>query len=144
MMATTPSGTRTCSILSPLGRTQPSTTWPTGSASAATWRSPSAIASTRAAVRRRRSTTVGDTPAPARLAGFLRLAVMGYALGFRALTDTYTLANTTPNIVYDLLVGGILSATLVPVFVHHTEQDDDEGTSAVMSVAAVALFVLTV
>jgi putative peptidoglycan lipid II flippase len=64
--------------------------------------------------------------------GFLRLAATGYAIGFKGLTDTYTLANTTPNIVYELLLGGVLSATLVPVFVHHTEEGDDEGTSAVI------------
>ena len=33
---TTPSGTRTWRISNPLGRTQPSTVWPTGSASRAT------------------------------------------------------------------------------------------------------------
>src|SRR5207248_2642874 len=48
MMATTPSGTRTREIRRPFGRTQPSTTSPTGSASAATLRSPPAIASIRA------------------------------------------------------------------------------------------------
>ena len=79
-----------------------------------------------------------------RLTGFIRLWAMGYAIGFLALTDTYTLANNTPNIVYELLLGGVLSATLVPVFVHHTEQDDDEGTSAVISVAAAALIAVTV
>ena len=47
--------------------------------------------------------------------------------GATALTDTYTLANTTPNIVYDLLLGGVFAATLVPVFVAHTEQDDDDA-----------------
>jgi putative peptidoglycan lipid II flippase len=79
-----------------------------------------------------------------RLTGFARLAATGYAIGFKGLTDTYTLANQTPNIVYELLLGGVLSATLVPVFVHHTEQDDDEGTSAVISVATAALVALTV
>ncbi|MCU1381220.1 MAG: murein biosynthesis integral rane protein MurJ [Acidimicrobiales bacterium] len=76
--------------------------------------------------------------------GFLRLAATGYAIGYGALTDTYTLANNTPNIVYELVVGGVLSATLVPVFVHHTEEDDDEGTSAVITVAAAALIALVV
>ena len=58
---------------------------------------------------------------------------MAYALGFDRLTDTYNLANTTPNIVYELLLGGVLSATLVPLFVEHREKGDEEGTSAVVS-----------
>lgn len=79
-----------------------------------------------------------------RSTGFLRLAATAYAIGFGALNDTYTLANVTPNIVYELLLGGVLSATLVPVFVHHTEEGDDEGTSAVISVATAALVAVTV
>jgi putative peptidoglycan lipid II flippase len=78
-----------------------------------------------------------------RTTGMLRLTAMAYAIGFKSLTDTFTLANQTPNIVYDLLLGGVLSATLVPVFVHHQEDGDDEGTSAVISVAMVALVVIT-
>lgn len=76
--------------------------------------------------------------------GFLRLLATTYAIGATALSDTYTLANTTPNIVYDLLLGGVFAATLVPVFVHHTEQGDDEGTSAVISVMLLALVGITV
>jgi putative peptidoglycan lipid II flippase len=79
-----------------------------------------------------------------RLTGFIRLGAIGYAIGFAALSSTYTLANQTPNIVYELLVGGVLSATLVPIFVHHREQGDDDGTSAVISVATAALVALTV
>lgn len=79
-----------------------------------------------------------------RLTGFARLAAITYAIGLGALTDTYTLANNTPNIVYELLLGGVLSATLVPVFVQHTEEDDHEGTSAVITVATVALIAIVV
>lgn len=79
-----------------------------------------------------------------RVTGFLRLFATGWAIGYGALADTYTLANNTPNIVYELVLGGVLSATLVPVFVHHTEMDDDEGTSAVISVATAGLIALTV
>ena len=45
--------------------------------------------------------------------------------GARRLADTYNLANSTPNIVYELLLGGVLSATLVPLFVEHLERRDD-------------------
>jgi putative peptidoglycan lipid II flippase len=82
--------------------------------------------------------------AASRLTGFVRLAAMAYALGLGRLTDTYTLANTTPNIVYELLLGGVLSATLVPVFVHHFEEDDEDGPSAIVTVATVLLTALTI
>lgn len=79
-----------------------------------------------------------------RVTGFVRLAAIAYAIGFTRLTDTYNLANTTPNIVFELLLGGVLSAPLVRVFVDHLEDDDEEATSAVVTVAAVALSALTV
>ena len=51
-----------------------------------------------------------------RITGVLRNAAL-LVLGRGILTDTYTVANNTPNIVYELLLGGVLSSTLVPVFV---------------------------
>jgi putative peptidoglycan lipid II flippase len=92
----------------------------------------------------RTSSIVALGTALSRVSGLLRLGATAYAIGFKGLTDTYTLANNTPNIVYELVVGGVLSATLVPVFVHHTEDGDDEGTSAVITVAMAALIALTV
>ena len=82
--------------------------------------------------------------AASRLTGFLRLAAMLYALGVERVTDTYTLANTTPNIVYELLLGGVLSATLVPIFVHHFEEGDEDGPSAIVTVMTAMLVALTV
>jgi putative peptidoglycan lipid II flippase len=73
----------------------------------------------------------------------VRLAAMAYALGFDRLTDSYNLANTTPNIVYELLLGGVLSATLVPIFVDYRVKGDDESVSAVVSMVTIALVLLT-
>lgn len=52
-----------------------------------------------------------------RLTGLGRVFALSYALGVTPLADAYNLANTTPNMVYDLVLGGVLSATLIPVFV---------------------------
>lgn len=92
----------------------------------------------------RSTVVVGLGTALSRATGFLRLAAIAYAIGFTRLTDTYNLANTTPNIVYELILGGILSAPLVRLFVDHLEDDDDTATSAVVTVAAAALAALTV
>ncbi|MGI8685148.1 MAG: murein biosynthesis integral membrane protein MurJ, partial [Acidimicrobiales bacterium] len=82
-----------------------------------------------------------------RLTGFARLVALAYALGFTRLTDSYNLANITPNIIYELVLGGVLSATLVPVFVDRLAGDDDEDAwraiSAVVTAAAALLVVVT-
>ena len=52
-----------------------------------------------------------------RITGFGRIFALAYALGAARLADTYTLANNTPNIIYELILGGVLSGTLLPVFV---------------------------
>ena len=82
-----------------------------------------------------------------RLTGFGRLVALAYAMGFTRLTDSYNLANVTPNIVYELVLGGILSATLVPLFVERLATDDDDDAwraiSAVITAAAALLVVVT-
>jgi putative peptidoglycan lipid II flippase len=78
-----------------------------------------------------------------RLTGLLRVVVLAAAIGKLSLADTYNLANITPNIVYELLVGGVLAATLVPVFVDLGERGDDHATSAVFTVTMTALTAFT-
>ncbi len=83
-----------------------------------------------------------------RLTGLARLAVLAYALGFGSLADVFNLANTMPNIVHDLVLDGVLSATFVPVFVDllatRRREDAAESISAVVSLAAIVLAVATV
>ena len=66
------------------------------------------------------------------------MAAIAYAIGAGALAGTYSYANETPNMLYELLLGGVLTATLVPQFVRHVERDDDEAVSAIMTVAIAA------
>jgi putative peptidoglycan lipid II flippase len=79
-----------------------------------------------------------------RITGLARVGVLAYALGQASLADSYNLANSTPNIIYELVVGGVLTATLVPVFVDHLQRRDDRATSAVFTVTLVVLAGLTV
>jgi putative peptidoglycan lipid II flippase len=71
-----------------------------------------------------------------RLTGFGRVLALIWAFGIvSGITDVYNVANTAPNIIYDLVLGGILSATLVPVFVEYLNHDDpDEGWRAISAV----------
>jgi len=79
-----------------------------------------------------------------RLTGFARTAVLAWVLGAAALAEAYNLANNTPNLLYDLVLGGVLSATLVPVVVSCMDRDDRDGIDAIATVIGVILAVATV
>ena len=87
----------------------------------------------------RSSAIVGIGTALSRVTGFLRVAAIAYALGGATVADVYSYASQTPAMLYELLLGGVLTATLVPIFVRQVEQRDDRATSAVFTVSAVAL-----
>jgi putative peptidoglycan lipid II flippase len=81
-----------------------------------------------------------------RITGFLRVAAMAYALGVTEsrLGDAFNVANVTPNIVYDLALGGIISAVFVPVFVQRlTAKGREDAWHTARTVLTVALIVLT-
>lgn len=78
-----------------------------------------------------------------RLTGVLRLAAIAAALGATRLADTYNLANTAPNIIYELVLGGVLTSVFVPVFVELLEKEGHEEAwrvgSAILNIAIVLL-----
>lgn len=82
-----------------------------------------------------------------RVTGLLRVTVLAGVIGSTALNDAYVLGNESPNIVYELLLGGVLSATLVPLFSTFAEDDDEaagrKSTNVVFSFGIVVLAALT-
>src|SRR5581483_11459524 len=109
------------------------------------------MTATRSQVQRRALVGVASVSALgtmlSRFTGLGRTVVQASALGANGVSDAYNLANTTPNIIYDLLLGGILAGTLVPVFVKALNEDSDggwEAISAVCTTIAVSLAVITV
>lgn len=83
--------------------------------------------------------------AASRITGFLRLVAMIYALGVAEtrLADTYTLANTTPNIIYELVLGGVLSGVLLRVYVEVRDtQGQEEAWKFITRLARVTLVLL--
>lgn len=62
-----------------------------------------------------------------RATGFLRTAVLASVLGVESVAAAYNVANTTPNIVYELLLGGLLTSVVVPLLVRAAKQDGDGG-----------------
>jgi putative peptidoglycan lipid II flippase len=77
-----------------------------------------------------------------RLTGFLRQVVLFSVLGATVLNDSYTVSNTLPNIVYELLLGGVLTSVMIPLLVRAQAEDADGGeayTRRLLTLVGVAL-----
>ena len=62
-----------------------------------------------------------------RVTGFLRLFVLALALGVTSLGNAYNNANTLPNAVYDVMIGGVLTSVVVPLLVKAAKEHRDGG-----------------
>lgn len=102
---------------------------------------------------------LGASAAPAvgtalsRASGLVRVSALTAALGLTGVADTYNLANTTPNILYELVLGGVFSSTLVPMFIHADRgrarrparpDAPADAASVIVTVGFVAITALTV
>jgi len=81
--------------------------------------------------------------AMSRLTGLLRVIVLGVIIGQTSLADAFDGANNSPNSIYELLVGGLLAASLVPLFTRFAEDKDDEATETVVSTSLIVLALAT-
>lgn len=79
-----------------------------------------------------------------RATGFLRTVALAAAIGTGALGDGYNVANTTPNILYDLLLGGVLTSVIVPVLVRASKEDADGGEAFTSSLLTLIFLLLGV
>ena len=80
-----------------------------------------------------------------RITGFIRGVLLVAALGTALLADGYNVANTMPNIIYNLVVGGALTAIFVPQLIR-SFSDPDGGVgfaSRLITTMSVILMVLT-
>lgn len=55
-----------------------------------------------------------------RATGFARTMALAWALGATALGDAYNVANTAPNMIFQLAAGGVLSSAVVPLLARAT------------------------
>ncbi|MHB2028856.1 MAG: murein biosynthesis integral membrane protein MurJ [Acidimicrobiales bacterium] len=60
-----------------------------------------------------------------RVTGLLRVLVLAWVLGFTAIADAFNLANTVPNMLFDVVLGGVATATFIPVFVERLALDGE-------------------
>src|SRR6516164_3646533 len=82
-----------------------------------------------------------------RATGFLRTLVLVYAVGVVRLGNAYNNANTLPNTVYYLMLGGIFTSVVVPLLVRAARRDPDHGEAyaqRMFTLGAVSLLVVTV
>ena len=82
-----------------------------------------------------------------RITGFIRSVLAVAVLGTALLADTYNVANTLPYILYNLLVGGALTAIFVPQLIRSF--DDDDGGHAfasrlVTTISAILLLLVAI
>jgi putative peptidoglycan lipid II flippase len=79
--------------------------------------------------------------------GFLRTLVLVYATGVVFLGNAYNNANTLPNAIYYLMLGGIFTSVVVPLLVRAARRDPDHGEAyaqRMFTLGAAALLVVTV
>jgi putative peptidoglycan lipid II flippase len=74
-----------------------------------------------------------------RITGLLRTMVLAAALGVGVVADAYNSANLLPNVVYELLLGGVLTSVVVPLLVHAQERDRDRGVGYAQRLSTVAV-----
>lgn len=81
-----------------------------------------------------------------RATGLGRIAAMAYAIGVAEsrLADTYNIANTLPNVIYELVLGGVLTAIFIPVVVDQIKsaKSQDQADRDVSVLVMATLIVL--
>lgn len=76
--------------------------------------------------------------------GFLRTLALTAALGGALVGDAYTTAQILPGMVYEFLLGGILTSVLIPVLVRRRRADADGGQAYAQRLLTLAVLALAV
>ena len=83
-----------------------------------------------------------------RLTGFFRETMLSWRVGLSWVQDAYVAAFTVPDLVYMLLVGGTISAALVPFLSGKLEKGEDEkgwlGASTFINIVFLGMVLLCV
>ena len=82
-----------------------------------------------------------------RITGFIRTWAMAFALGASMLASSYQVANNLPNMLYELVVGGMLVTAFLPVYVSVKKKLGREGgndyASNLLTIVVVLLGILS-
>ena len=73
-----------------------------------------------------------------RVTGLLAKIFITAVLAFSVVNDSYTLANTLPNIVFELLLGGVLTSVAIPLLTR-ARKDPDGGAAYTQQLMTLSL-----
>jgi putative peptidoglycan lipid II flippase len=79
-----------------------------------------------------------------RVTGFARIAALTAVLGVDGVRQAFEVANTLPNTLYELLLGGILTSTLVPLLVESKAGGPAKAAAFAQRVLTLTLIATTV
>ncbi|RRD43454.1 murein biosynthesis integral membrane protein MurJ [Buchananella hordeovulneris] len=81
-----------------------------------------------------------------RLLGFVRNALLVAVIGVAGANDAFTVANTLPNTVFNLLAGGVLNAILVPQIIRalRSKTGGDEYVNRLLTITGTLILGITV
>ena len=85
-----------------------------------------------------------------RITGVFRDIALVAAIGTGVFSDTYSIANSIPNIIYILIAGGAINSVFIPALVRHMEDDEDQGKQftdqllTLVGLVLIAIVILTV
>lgn len=82
-----------------------------------------------------------------RITGVIRDIALVAAIGTGIFSDTYSVANSIPNIIYILIAGGAINAVFIPALVRHMEDDEDNGkqfTDQLLTLVGLILLVIVI
>ena len=81
-----------------------------------------------------------------RATGFVRTWAMAFALGNTVMAAGFSLANNLPNMIYELVAGGVLSTAFLPIYLQQRNQHGTKASSDyasnLLSIAVVFLGVI--
>ena len=82
-----------------------------------------------------------------RITGFARTWAMAFALGATFVSSSYQVANNLPNMLYELVMGGLLSTAFLPVYVSIKKQQgkkvSEEYASNLLTLVIIGLGVVS-
>lgn len=94
----------------------------------------------------RSSTIMFSGTLVSRMLGFIRNALLVAVIGVAGANDAFTVANTLPNTVFNLLAGGVLNAILVPQIIRalRSKTGGEEYVNRLLTVTGAMILGLTV
>lgn len=90
------------------------------------------IARVASAARSRPAAAMAVATAFSRGTGFARTLALAWALGVTTLADAYNVANTAPNMLFQLAAGGVLSSAVVPLLTQSSTDDERRDNANVL------------